>query len=137
MTSAGCDLCQKSHMFCGDQALQGQWRGDLRRSLIFFTTLPLKKKPQGNNLHSRAGLPDRTFHNFEAPDPEIGKIPRRTLSQFWSFAIRRSANFLQFRIVVRRILKLQNCERVRRVVWFRKVDWWIFWHKSCHVFSMS
>ena len=40
--------------------------------------------------------------------------PRRTLSQFLSLKIRISPNFMLFRNVVRRILKLQSCERVRR-----------------------
>ena len=43
-------------------------------------------------------------------------ISRRTLSQFQCLMIRRSASFMQFKNVVRRILKLQNCERVRRVL---------------------
>ena len=41
--------------------------------------------------------------------------PRRALSQFYSFKIRGSPNFMLYRNnVVRRILKLQNCERARR-----------------------
>ena len=39
---------------------------------------------------------------------------RRTLSQFQSLAIRRPANFMKFRNVMRRVLKLPNCERARR-----------------------
>ena len=39
---------------------------------------------------------------------------RRAPSQFWSLKICGSTNFIYFQNVVRRILKLQNCERARR-----------------------
>ena len=37
-------------------------------------------------------------------------------SQSWSLQIRRSANFMKVRNVVRRIFKVQSCERIRRAV---------------------
>ena len=46
---------------------------------------------------------------FKVANNLLGTRP--ALLQFWSLAIRISANFMCFRNVVRRILKLQNCER--------------------------
>ena len=45
-----------------------------------------------------------------------GSRTQQTLSQFCSLKIRGATNFMQFRNVVRRILKLQNCERDRPLV---------------------
>ena len=51
--------------------------------------------------------------NFRFTSVHNNALP--VLSQFLSLKIRRLAMFVLFRNVARRILKLQNCERVGRV----------------------
>ena len=47
---------------------------------------------------------------------EFAVLPDRPFHKFYSHKIRRSANFIKFTNTFRRIIKLQNCERVGRVL---------------------
>ena len=71
---------------------------------------------------------------------QAASITRRTFSQFQSLKIRRSANFMLFKNIARRILKLQKCEKIRRELTKRALclcvrvqnlqqppNWHLFW----------
>ena len=89
-----------------------------RKTVVFVLCLTL----QSFNRHCLT--PQASIDDFFRPQKcetfgRVGmfsadEIPRPALSQFWSLNIRRSANFMEFRNVVRRILKFQNYERVGR-----------------------
>ena len=97
------------------------------KSDFFLVADKFKSKcPKRVRTTCRETVPFRLYHsgslcNFPSHAPNTMRVLHAaidqawpTLSQFWSFKIRQSMNFIQMRNVDRRILRLQTCKRVGR-----------------------